>query len=302
MTEVPINQIGDYLVLRELAPGLTFLATGPGRAGGVAGGVGGAGGAGGGRKVVLKRLEEDCLFEGRLHVSIKERLARIQEVAHGGVANLYGVERVGDFVFLVWEYIEGVPLEEYLVKEDARGRLPDLMDVGRELVMSVEGLTRLGLVHGALHGGNIIVTDKGIRLTHLSPYLYTDPQEDARAVIELLLESLNTRYRPGDLPMHRLLTRAAEEGYDLARLGPLLACPPDSPLSPIQMAPRQARQRGRRRRSVLAALLVLLAGAGVGAWALYLGGAWPEVDWRAGRGAWGEVVRWGEGVLRHWRK
>lgn len=277
MVDVPINEIGDYLVLRELTPGLTYLATGPG-----------------GRKVVLKRLEEDCLFEGRLHVSIKERLERIQEVAHGGVANLYGVERVGEFVFLVWEHVEGVALEEYLLKPDARGRLPDLMEVGRELVMSVEGLTRLGLVHGALHGGNIFVTDKGIRLTHLSPYLYTDPQEDARAVVELLLESLNTRYQPGDLPMHRLLTRASEEGYELSRLGPLLACPPDSPLSPMRMRPREARKRGRRRRSVLAALAVLAAGAGVGVAALYAAGALPEYDWR---GAWEVVVQWGRGVL-----
>lgn len=277
MTEVPINEIGDYLVLRELAAGHTYLATGPG-----------------GRKVVLKRLEEDCLFEGRLHVSIKERLQRIQEVAHGGVANLYGVERVGDFVFLVWEYVEGMALEEYFVTPDARGRLPDMMDIGRELVMSVEGLTRLGLVHGALHGGNIFVTDRGIKLTHLSPYLYTDPQEDARAVVELLLESLNKRYQPGDLPMHRLLTRASEEGYELARLGPLLACPPDSPLSPMQMSPRVASKRGRRRKSVLAALAVLMVGAGVGAAAVYSAGAWPEYDWQ---GVWHGVAQWGRGIL-----
>jgi hypothetical protein len=243
MTAVPIHMIGDYPVLKELSPGHTYLATGAG-----------------GRRVVLKRLDDDCLFEGRLHVSIKERLQRIQEVAHGGVANLYGVERVGGHAFLVWEYVEGTALEDYLAAADARGRLPDLLPVARELVLSVEGLSRLGLVHGALHGGNIFVTPNGVRLTHLSPYLYTDPQEDARAVVDLLLDGLNKRYQPGDLPVHRLLTRAADDGYDLATLVPLLACPPDSPLSPLQMGPKRVRKRGRRRKSVLIAGFIASVG------------------------------------------
>lgn len=251
MTEV--HSIGDYRILRELAPGLTFLAVGHGEG-----------------KVVLKRLEEDCLFEEKLHVSIKERLQRIREIPHIGVANLHGVERARGRVYLVWDYIESVALEEYLVTPDARGRLPDLTAIARELVMAVEGLSRLGLVHGALHGGNIFVlSDGSIRLTHLSPYLYTDPQEDARAVIDLLLESLNKRYQPGDLPVHRLLTRAQEESYDLARLGPLLACPPDSPLSPMQRSPRAPRRRGRRRRSIVLAGVLLLAGAGLTGWILF---------------------------------
>ena len=49
--------------------------------------------AAGGRRVVLKRLDEDCLWKGQLHPSVKDRLARVRELAHQGVANLHGVER-----------------------------------------------------------------------------------------------------------------------------------------------------------------------------------------------------------------
>src|SRR3982751_1045875 len=47
----------------------------------------------GGRSVVLKPLDRDCLLPSGLHPSIKERLARVRELALGSVANLYGVER-----------------------------------------------------------------------------------------------------------------------------------------------------------------------------------------------------------------
>ncbi|HZZ41897.1 MAG TPA: protein kinase [Tepidisphaeraceae bacterium] len=245
--------LGEFEILKELSPGHTFLAVDPAD-----------------RVVVLKRLDDDCLADGGVHPSIRERLQRIQEIPHIGVANLHGAELLDGHVYLVWQFIKGTPLEMYLTTADMRGRLPDLAEVGRELVMSVEALSRLGIVHGALHGGNIIVTpDRAIRLTHLSPYLYTDPQEDAQAVIDLLLDSLNKRYQPGDLPTHRLLTRAHEEGYDLGRLTPLLACPPDSPLSPMQMSPKRVRKRERRRKSILLALLLLLVGGMLAGAVLY---------------------------------
>src|SRR5687768_5806805 len=47
----------------------------------------------GGRGVVLKPLDRDCLLKNGLHPSIRERLARVRELALAGVANLYGVER-----------------------------------------------------------------------------------------------------------------------------------------------------------------------------------------------------------------
>lgn len=241
--QTTVARIGDYPVVRVLREGETFLATGSG-----------------GRRVVLKRLPDDCLYEGGLHVSIKERLERIREVPHAGVANLYGVERDGDFVFAVWEYIDGTPLSEYLTTSNARGQMPDFVAAGRELVLSVEGLAKVGLVHGAIHGRNVFWTRDGIRLTHLSPLLWTDPAADADAVVTLLLDCLNRRYTPADLPVHKLLTRAAEEGCELATLGPLLACPPDSPLSPQSMGPKRGPRKHIRARAVLAALIAVLIG------------------------------------------
>src|SRR5689334_3883742 len=101
-----------YCVDRALAPDQSYLATGPG-----------------GRKVVLKRVDEDCLLGNQLHPSIKERLSRVRELAHGGVANLHGVERDADAAWLVWEFVQGPTFDEYVADPQRTPR--DLMVLAR---------------------------------------------------------------------------------------------------------------------------------------------------------------------------
>jgi hypothetical protein len=158
--------IGDYRIVRELSAGKSWLAQDSG-----------------GRSVVLKMLPGDCLVKGQLRGSIRERLARFREAAHAGLGNLLGVEREGEVAFMVWEYVEGQTLEEAL-KE--RRRLEDANALGRDVIRMVEGLHALGLVHGAIHGRNVIVASQGLRLVDASPLLYTDPQDDVAAVGEML--------------------------------------------------------------------------------------------------------------------
>src|SRR5687767_3053812 len=63
-----------------------------------------------GRRVVLKELDSDCLMRGQLHPMIKDRLERVRDLAHLGVAQLFGVVRDGERALLVWEYVEGKTL------------------------------------------------------------------------------------------------------------------------------------------------------------------------------------------------
>jgi serine/threonine protein kinase len=160
------SEIGGYRVLRSLLPDQSWLAEAPG-----------------GRPVVLKVLDEDCLWKGHLHPNIKDRLARVRELAHIGVANLYGVERDDRLTYLVWEYLPGRTLDEYAKSLASR----ELAGVARELVLAVEMLHARGIVHGDLKASNVIVNGEGRPvLTHISPLLYSEPAEDVRAVIELL--------------------------------------------------------------------------------------------------------------------
>lgn len=216
--------IGAYHVERELSAGQSFLAEEPG-----------------GKRVVLKKLDEDCLLRGQLHPDIHDRLGRVRELAHVKVANLHSVERVGASAYLVWEYIEGQTLEAY-----AAGRAPaELLRIYRELVLAVEDLHALGIVHGSIHGRNVIVTGRGeIRLTHVSPLLYYDPKDDVAALGKLLQQEA-----PASLAQLRARLALSENGAGL----------PESPGPP---------RREVRHRAWLAAAALTVMGVGLahGVW------------------------------------
>ncbi len=135
-----------------------------------------------GRRWVLKPLPADCLHGDAIHPAIRERLARVRELPHARVATLAGVVRgTAGGAHLVWAWVDGLPWDRADVPA---ARFPA---VARQLATAVETLHARGLVHGGLTPGNVIVTPAGdVWLTHVSPYLWADPADDVRAVVELL--------------------------------------------------------------------------------------------------------------------
>lgn len=240
------TSLGAYTIERELSPSRTYLAT-----------------ASDSRRVVLKMIDSDCLLDGQLHPSVRERLARVRELAEKNVANLHGVERDGGYTFLVWDYVPGTTFADVSASE-----LPhhELLQLSRELVLLVESLHAGGIVHGAISGGNVIVDpSRRLRLTHISPLLYGDPRHDTQAVTALLEKTVAAR-RESELPLGQVLVSAREGNASLRELSGLLASVSDVREGPAATPQHDARQEARmRRRALLAAALV--AGAGLGAFA-----------------------------------
>jgi len=136
-----------------------------------------------GREVVLKLLAEDCLLGGKVHPSIRRRLERVRELAVKQVANLHGVQRIEGKAYLVWDFIEGRTIGEAMKDADER----QSERLGRELMLAVRAMHSAGIVHGAIHNGNVIVDSLGkVWLTDVSPLLWNDEQVDLRRVAEMV--------------------------------------------------------------------------------------------------------------------
>jgi serine/threonine protein kinase len=195
----------------------------------------------------------------------------VRELAHASVANLFGVERDGDDAFLMWEYVEGLRLDFYT---GANHTPREVASVLRETVLAVDLLHMQGIVHGALIGSNVVVTFGGaVRLTHISPLVYTDPKVDIECVWNLLdhaaeqlgergsmLLALAGEARRRNLPLRQLATR----------LGPLI----DSRDAKKAVETEQLPESSPRRRTLISAALVAALGLAM-AW-----GAW----WAIGSG------------------
>lgn len=192
-------EIGGYRVLDTLLQDQSWLCSAPGD-----------------RKMVLKTLDEDCLWKGQLHPNIKDRLGRVRELAHPGVANLYGVERDADLIYMVWEYVEGDTLDERA--RSSRCARRDFLVLARELVLGVEMLHARGIVHGALRGSNVIIHPEGrVIITHVSPLLYCEPAEDCQTLVQTLIDLLEVRGEV-DSALVRLLKEEREQEISLRRL------------------------------------------------------------------------------------
>ena len=89
-------------------------------------------------------LEPDLVARGQLHPSVRDRLGRVREIAHLGVANLHGVERDAGRVYAIWEFVEGSTLETWATSAATTPR--DLLLLARELVLAVEALHARGVV------------------------------------------------------------------------------------------------------------------------------------------------------------
>ena len=247
------SELGGHQILRELYPDQTYLALAPG-----------------GRQVVLKMLDQDCLLRGQLHPNVRDRLARVRELAHAGVANLYGVERDAGRTYAIWEYVEGMTLDEWASPQPENSVDPaftrgprDLPHLARELILAVQTLHARGIVHGALNGRNVILTPSGkLRLTHISPFLYHDVADDVGPLIDLLRELAIARDE-ADSPLARILAEAAERGPTLQWLGARV-----SGLIEVQRLDGSTDQelhqdRQRRRSSLLMAAAVALGALGL---------------------------------------
>lgn len=234
------QEIGEYRILARLADA-TYHAIGPG-----------------GRAVVLKGIDPTCLLGDQLHSQIRDRLNAIRGLPHPQIAHLLGAERDGDFIFAVWEYLDAQPFNQWATRPGREPRHVILM--ARELMLAVEGLHALGIVHGCLHAGNVFVRDGHIRLTHLSPLLYTDPREDAVAVLRLLQDVVRVRDED-DSPLGRLVRESIDSAQPapLADLGSALAAlvDPRNHRPARSLPPHELTPRGR---SITAAVIVAIVG------------------------------------------
>ncbi len=213
-----------------------------------------------GRMLVLKKLEQDCLLEGDLHPDVRERLARIRELAHGHVATLIGVERDAQgTVYAVWQYIEGRSFEVWACEKDRDQR--QVARMMRNLVLAVEAMHTQGIVHGCLHGRNIIVDEAGVlRLLDVSPLLFTDPQDDAAAMAKLFEVIIHDRGEQ-ESNLGASLIRQTSGGAALAGFSKLISQmiqPQDTP--PAQAAEDQREERSRRRALHWALACAMVAG------------------------------------------
>ncbi len=112
-----------------------------------------------GREVAIKVLPEHFAADDERLARFEREARSIAALNHPNVAQIHGVDQVGDTCFLVLELVEGETLEERL----KRGPLPvdEALDVGRQIAEALEAAHEAGVIHRDLKPANVRVTPEG---------------------------------------------------------------------------------------------------------------------------------------------
>src|SRR5712692_1240203 len=108
---------------------------------------------------IIKVTKPDALGEGAHPRRFQEEARMATLVRHPNVAALYDFSRLPDgSYYMVWEFIDGVTLEEWIRRH---GPLPlsQALDVSRQVLAGLAEIHAQGIVHRDLSPDNILVRE-----------------------------------------------------------------------------------------------------------------------------------------------
>ncbi|MBL8860533.1 MAG: serine/threonine protein kinase, partial [Planctomycetes bacterium] len=112
-----------------------------------------------GREVAIKVLPEHFADEPERLKRFEREATTLASLNHPNVAQIFGVDQVGDTCFLVLELVPGESLEARL----KRGPLPldEALDVCRQIADGLEAAHEAGVIHRDLKPANVLLTPDG---------------------------------------------------------------------------------------------------------------------------------------------
>ncbi|NOT30213.1 MAG: serine/threonine-protein kinase [Planctomycetes bacterium] len=112
-----------------------------------------------GREVAIKVLPEHFAEDEERLKRFEREAKTLASLNHPNVAQIYGVDQVGDTCFLVLELVPGESLDERL----KRGPLPldEALDVCRQIAEGLEAAHEAGMIHRDLKPANVRITPEG---------------------------------------------------------------------------------------------------------------------------------------------
>ena len=138
------------------------------------------------REVAVKVLPEHFAEDDERLRRFEREAKSLASLNHPNVAQIFGVDQVGDTCFLVLELVPGQTLEELI----ARGALPidDAVDVCRQIAEGLEAAHDAGVIHRDLKPANVRLTPEGkVKVLDFGLAKPTGPNAGTRSTTDSVL-------------------------------------------------------------------------------------------------------------------
>lgn len=146
--------------------------------------------------IALKLLNETCrTLPGALQ-ALQREAKKAQTLSHPNIVTVYDFDRDGDDAFITMEYLKGVPLKDYLRKQQ-KLPLKEGLFILEKIARGLAYAHQEGFVHADIKPANIYITDNNqVKILDLGiAHAFTEAQKDApSAADELTKNALTPAY------------------------------------------------------------------------------------------------------------
>ena len=109
------------------------------------------------RKVAIKTFKIDANDEGAVKRFNREAKA-VTSLSHPNIVSIYDVENEGDFYYLILEYVEGMTLKDYMIK-NPRIPIETIVHIAKQIAAGLSHAHQNGIIHRDIKPQNILMDE-----------------------------------------------------------------------------------------------------------------------------------------------
>jgi tetratricopeptide (TPR) repeat protein len=111
------------------------------------------------RQVALKFLAPGLVDDGWAREQLMKEARAVARLENPNICAVHGLEEIGEYTFIVMQYVEGETLASLLRKEPLE--LEPALDLGEQIIGALSAAHLRGLIHRDVKPQNIVVTAEG---------------------------------------------------------------------------------------------------------------------------------------------
>lgn len=108
-------------------------------------------------KILNPKLAQDAEFTA----SFRQEAGTLENVQHPNIVRFYGMEKSGDLVFILMEFVEGETLRQKIIRTDRPFDLPKITQVMQAICSALNFSHQLGVIHCDMKPSNIMLRRDG---------------------------------------------------------------------------------------------------------------------------------------------
>ena len=110
------------------------------------------------RDVAIKELSEELYLDAQLRERFRREARVMAQLQHPCIVEYYDFIELDNSIFIVMEYIDGIPVSEFISQVDSEKRFQSIIKLMNKMLEGLSYAHKHGVIHRDIKPSNILVT------------------------------------------------------------------------------------------------------------------------------------------------